>query len=271
MGRCHRSAPPGASREDILPDFCDAWCLAAVHGYSACAARGFGVLLRTPAARACPHPELAMPQLAHRTPVTPLTRTIGIWLVLLTAALGTTRADNGKVTPDFVSLARRAMTTLPAPPPWSPTQAASTWTIDDIKAEFGKVTDNVPRITSMRTSLLRPEHAWFMDLNKWFVKVQKPLQIRFVDQLWDCDNYANCFVAFADVIALQGGETRGSFCIGWATVYYQVAFGGIRAGGGHAVVIVGTSKGLFVVEPQDGTLVPLAKFPNRSTIEEVFF
>jgi hypothetical protein len=193
-----------------------------------------------------------------------------VWTLLL-AVTAPGRADAGKVAPDFASLARRAITTLPAPPPWDAKQPASTWTMDDLTAEFAKVSDHVPRINSLRTTLLRPEHAWFVDLNKWFGKVQKPLQIRFVDQLWDCDNYANCFVAFADVVGLQAGETRGSFCIGWATVYYRVAFGGIRAGGGHAVVIVGTSKGLFIVEPQDGTLVPLAKFPNRDTIEEVFF
>jgi ligand-binding sensor domain-containing protein len=36
-------------------------------------------------------------------------------------------------------------------------------------------------------------------------------------------------------------------------------------------VIVGTSKGLFVIEPQDGTIAALKDFPNRNTIESVYF
>ena len=63
-------------------------------------------------------------------------------------------------------------------------------------------------------------------------------------------------VTFADLLALKSGETRGTFCIGWATVYYRRPFAGVR-GGAHAIVIVGTSKGLFVIEPQDGTIAAL--------------
>ena len=41
--------------------------------------------------------------------------------------------------------------------------------------------------------------------------------------------------------------------------------------GTDAIVIVGTSKGLFVIEPQDGTIAALKDFPNRNTIESVYF
>jgi hypothetical protein len=104
----------------------------------------------------------------------------------------------------------------------------------------------------------------------WFRTLEKPLKIRFEDQLWDCDNYANCFVSFADLLALKSGETRGSLCVGWATVFYRRPFAGIRSGA-HAVVIVGTSQGLYIIEPQDGTMVALKDFPNRDTIEAVYF
>lgn len=177
----------------------------------------------------------------------------------------------GRIVPDFAALAREAMLTLPAPPPWDTTQTATLWTIDDIKAEFARITDTPPRVNFVRSKLLRPEHTQLMDFKGWFRKLEKPLQIHFVDQLWDCDNYANCFVAFADLLSLRAGETRGSVCIGWATVFYRFKFAGIRAGGAHAVVIVGTSKGLFVIEPQDGTMIALREYPNRHTIEEVNF
>jgi hypothetical protein len=92
----------------------------------------------------------------------------------------------------------------------------------------------------------------------------------FEGEQWDCDNYANCFVTFADLLALRSGESRGTLGVGWATVYYRRPFAGIE-GGAHAVVIAATGEGLFVIEPQDGTMVPIEKFPNRDTIEAVYF
>lgn len=193
-------------------------------------------------------------------------------LVLLALVCSGARAEPAtRVVPDFAAIAREALVVLPAPPPWDTTRTASIWTIDDIKAELARVTDTPPRVNFLRSKLLRPDHAQLVEFKGWFRKLEKPLKIRFVDQLWDCDNYANCFVAFADLLSLRAGETRGSVCIGWASVFYRFKFAGIRAGGAHAVVIVGTSQGLFVIEPQDGTMVALRDFPNRHTIEEVYF
>ena len=54
-----------------------------------------------------------------------------------------------------------------------------------------------------RSKLLRADHRWLVDFKGWFRSVQKPLKIHFEDQLFDCDNYANCFVAFADLLGLH--------------------------------------------------------------------
>ena len=177
----------------------------------------------------------------------------------------------GRIVPDLATLARQALISLPPPPAWGKNHDSTVWTVDEIKTEFGKITDTPPRVNSIRGKLVRADHRWLVDFKGWFRSVQKPLKIHFEDQLFDCDNYANCFVAFADLLALQAGESRGSFCIGWATVHYRNRFAGIRAGGAHAVVMVGTTQGLFVLEPQDGTMVALRDFPNRHTIEEVYF
>jgi hypothetical protein len=194
------------------------------------------------------------------------------WLLVLTAFTPAQGAPPvGRIVPDLAALAREASIILPPPPVWDAKSTATLWTIDDLTAEFGKITDTPPRINFIRTNLLRPDHTQLVDFKNWFRKLEKPLKMHFVEQLWDCDNYANCFVAFADLLALRAGETRGSICIGWASVFYRFKFAGIRAGGAHAVVILGTSQGLFIVEPQDGTMVALRDFPNRHTIEEVYF
>lgn len=189
--------------------------------------------------------------------------------VFASARAGDTR--DGHIVPDLAWLARQALISLPPPPAWGKNHDSTLWTVEEIKAEFARITDTPPRVNSIRGKLLRADHRWLIDFKGWFRSVQKPLKVHFEEQLFDCDNYANCFVAFADLLALQAGESRGSFCIGWATVYYRNGFAGIRAGGAHAVVIVGTTQGLFVLEPQDGTMIALREFPNRHTIEEVYF
>jgi hypothetical protein len=177
----------------------------------------------------------------------------------------------GRLVPDRAAIAQQTMLTLPAPPAWEKTFDASVSTVDDVKAEFAKLTDTPPRVNSLRAKMLRPDHAWLVEFKRWFAKLQKPLKMHFEDQLWDCDNYADAFVTFADLLTLRAGEVRGSLGIGWASVTYQTAFAGIRAGGVHAVVIIATTQGLFILEPQDGTMVALRDFPNRDTIEEVYF
>lgn len=191
-----------------------------------------------------------------------------IWLLVASACA---HAATGRVKPDFAELARQAAVVLPPPPPWAPPPDAQLWTIDEVKAELARITDTPPRVNMLRARVLRPDHRWLVDFKGWFRAVQKPLKLRFQDQVWDCDDYANCFVAFADLLGMKSGETRGALCVGWATVYYRRPFAGIRAGGAHAIVIVATAQGLYVLEPQDGTLAALRDFPNRDTIEEINF
>lgn len=190
------------------------------------------------------------------------------WLLGLVACA---HAATDRVKPDFAELAKHAAVALPPPPPWAPPPEAQLWSLDEVKAELARITDTPPRVNMLRPRVLRPDHRWLVDFKGWFRAVQKPLKLRFVDQVWDCDDYANCFVAFADLLGMKNGEARGALCVGWATVYYRRPFAGIRAGGAHAIVIVATAQGLYMLEPQDGTLVALRDFPNRDTIEEINF
>lgn len=179
-------------------------------------------------------------------------------------------ARSGPGRAQAIAIAQHALISLPPPPAWDQSTPAKIWSIDDIRAEFAKITTTPPQVNFTRTQFLQPDHGWMMQFKTWFLRLEKPLKMRFENQLWDCDNYSNCFVAFADLLALRAGETRAAFCVGWASVYYQRPFGGIRRGP-HAVVIVGTDRGLFIIEPQTGDSVALRDFPNRDTIEAVHF
>ena len=208
----------------------------------------------------------------HRPLIAALSGGASLMMLLCLGApgVGHSATRSGGLSPEATQMAQQVMITLQPPPDWNTAEPATISTIDEIKAEFAKVTDTPPQVNYVRTRFLRPDKAWVTRFKSWFRSLEKPLRMRYENQLWDCDNYANCFVAFADILALKSGESRAAFCVGWATVFYQRPFAGIRSGA-HAVVIVGTKEGLFVIEPQDGTMVSLREFPNRHTIENVYF
>lgn len=176
-----------------------------------------------------------------------------------------------RIVPNLEALASHPATVLPPPPEWIAGPQTSVWTIEDIEAELKKVTVKPPPINHGLPTFVRPDHRWLTAFISWFRRLDKPLKIRPQDELWNCANYARCFVAFADLLAQKGGETRGSICVGWAVVFNRVSFGNIAAGEMHAIVIVGTSDGLFAIEPQNGTMIALRDYPNRDEFTELNF
>lgn len=192
----------------------------------------------------------------------------GLASLALVASLRAAEAP-ARVEPDLIALAKLATISLPPPPAWPSGGPAANWSVEDFQGEFAKHSDRMPRIIHSRVSFVRPQHAWLISFVEWFNRLQKALKFTYRDEVWDCDDFARCFVSFADMVALGSGESRGSICLGWATVFNRRAFGGVSAGGGHAVVVVGTSEGLFVIEPSSGKIVALGKYPNRDDFEDV--
>ena len=192
-----------------------------------------------------------------------LTFATGVWWPLRAG-------DVARVVPDFAALARHATTVLPSPPPWLARSRGAIWTIEQITAAIAQVTSRPPQINYVRSNFVCPDHRWLLAYVDWFGYLQKPLGIRFRDVQFDCDKFSRCFAALADLLAIQAGESRGTIAVGWAIVFNDKAFAGIAAGGAHSVVIVGTSQGLYVVEPQNGTIVALRDYPNRDSILAVY-
>ncbi len=174
------------------------------------------------------------------------------------------------VVPDLAALARRLPTRLPPPPAWRAEASGRLWQIEEVTAQFRAATSRPPQINHVRSAFVRPNLAWLRAYIDWFGNLRDPLQLRFNDEQFDCDKYSRCFAAFADLLAMQAGETRGPIAVGWAIVYNANSFAGISAGISHSVVIVGTTEGVYVVEPQNGEMVPLAEYPNRDTLLAVY-
>jgi hypothetical protein len=91
---------------------------------------------------------------------------------------------------------------------------------------------------------------------------------------YDCDNFAMLFRAKLMLSnMLAGGARRAEVPCGRLTVAQRAAFGGVpgAAGALHALVVVRTDSGWFVVEPQTCTIVELRNYPNLGNITEVSF
>jgi hypothetical protein len=194
-------------------------------------------------------------------------------VLVLALALGIPAVEAGipnqRIVPDTAALSGQPMTALPPPPPWASGSQTALWTVDNISAEFRKITATPPQIVHGALAFVRPDHRWLVAYVRWFQLLGKPLNLHYQDELFNCVNYSRCFVAFADLLAQDGGEGRGSICVGWATVFNRNSFAGVPAGGAHAIVIAGTSEGLFVVEPQTGAMVALRDYPNRDELTEM--
>jgi len=173
--------------------------------------------------------------------------------------------------PDESALASQGAIELPPPPDWVPAASAPLRSIEELTLELRQNCDSHPQMIHQAESFVRPDHRWLQAYVKWFIKLNKPLHLQYEDQAFDCDKFSRCFVAFADLLALKGGEHRASICVGWVSVLNDSAFGGIEAGGGHALVIADSTEGLFIIEPQTGAMVPLARYPNRDQLQKVNF
>lgn len=205
----------------------------------------------------------------HRTVGRDFHRLI-LGVVIIGSALAASAAQPGitLLQPVPALLTKSGNVRLTPPPIWVPHPAAL-WSVEDFTQTLNRATERPPLVSYTRVNFVRPDHRWLLEFDRWFRTLKKSLNLGFVDETWDCDDYARSFVAFADLAAMRAGEARGSICVGWATVYNGRPFGGILSKGAHAVVIVGTSDGIFVIEPQNGEIAPLERYPNRDDIVEI--
>lgn len=111
-------------------------------------------------------------------------------------------------------------------------------------------------------------YAWLQKALPWSAEFLHATGVAYVRESFDCDKFAKALSLAAEISASRAGVKAQPLV---ARIYVQqhVAWGGIPAGGGHALVVVATDRGLFVVEPQTRTLVPFTSYPNREYITAV--
>ena len=102
-------------------------------------------------------------------------------MLVLVLALGVLALKAGvpveRVVPNVAALSRQPMTALPPPPLWVSGPQMALWTVDDVAAEFRKVTAAPPQIVHGALAFVRPDHRWFVAYVRWFQLLGKPLNL----------------------------------------------------------------------------------------------
>ncbi len=91
--------------------------------------------------------------------------------------------------------------------------------------------------------------------------------LRYTPEAYDCDNFARTFATVADLAKTEGWV--GQIAVLRIYAHQARAWGGVPAGGQHALVVFRSDRGLYVHEPQGRTMVAAARYPNRTTLYQV--
>ncbi len=86
---------------------------------------------------------------------------------------------------------------------------------------------------------------------------------------WDCENYSALLNSFASLRLWNAGYTDTRMALGWMRVQAKFPWAGIPDAI-HALIFAVTSKGVVVIEPQNGQSTILKDYPNKAYIEEVY-
>lgn len=118
------------------------------------------------------------------------------------------------------------------------------------------------------------DYYFFRKFNNWFNKLlfeNGLLSLGENGEALDCENYAMLYKSTMSIGNLKNGN-KNELAVGIAIVRQNFEFGKIPATGGlHAVNLVLTNNGWFIVEPQTREYILLEHYPNQASIQYIIF
>ena len=104
-------------------------------------------------------------------------------------------------------------------------------------------------------------------LIKWTQAARVQLGFNYVPNSRDCDKFAKAFTLAFECCAARARIQAQPLC---ARIYVKatVPWAGV-SDGTHALCAVGTTAGIYIVEPQNGRFCKLEDYPNRAGIYKV--
>ncbi len=128
----------------------------------------------------------------------------------------------------------------------------------------------LPRLSCRFETYGAVDHRWFTAFARWVSHdLFRHFGLSYRKESLDCDNYSLTLNAFADIAQIESPTQQPPHLIGRMIVYQRFPWANVPAAFSHELVIFRSGKGWFVLEPQNGFIVALARYPNRETIMEV--
>ncbi len=127
----------------------------------------------------------------------------------------------------------------------------------------------------MSTAYQPVEEAWLKnDFLPKFQLIVKRLRMKSNTEGFDCDNFATLFKAQLQMEnRLAGNSALGEVACGILVVQQKKSFGRVMANNRqlHSLIVIRTENGWQVIEPQTMRVANLDKYPNRNTIDSIYF
>lgn len=156
---------------------------------------------------------------------------------------------------------------LPAVPRWIDRGTVTTAQVYAASYEHFKL---IPSVSDSKFAII--DHEVFLEFIEWKREARWALglhrKVLYVGDAWDCETRANAVdLAYSWAIAQAGIEAKPLSAI--ISVHQVHAWGGVPAGGNHAVLLKYTTKGLVVEESQTDAWCFLEDYPNKDQIYDI--
>jgi hypothetical protein len=142
---------------------------------------------------------------------------------------------------------------------------------DDIRTFIDKTCDSVTysNMILSDSQYVKVDHQWMLETIAELQKLRQYFKVKFVDESFDCDNFASLSISLVNLVASYS-ELKAQVLVGRIDVLNKKTFANVPAGGGHALNFFVSEKGIFIFEPQNGTVIDLQHYPNKDYIFRVF-
>lgn len=159
----------------------------------------------------------------------------------------------GCESPDYVKVPR-----LPA---WEETGVS--YSADEVMRYTAQVAGVVPQLSDRTYTPMTD--AWVDKMLTWTWHFSHATHIEYTPESFDCDKFAKAVSLAAEVACARAGVLQQPI-VARVYVHQRKAWGGIGAGGKHALNAVFTETGVWIIEPQTRRKTPLEHYPNKNGI-----
>jgi len=166
---------------------------------------------------------------------------------------------------------------IPVPPEFTPAlnKDGSPYSISvaNLKEEFRRYNPDLQSFVYNKklndVPIIVGDSSWLKQLLGSYQVLLSQAGIKPEADTWDCENYSSLLNALTTVKLWQRGYTKTRPALGWLRVNAHQSWAGIPAEM-HSLMFTATIDGIFIMEPQNGSFIKLAEYPNRAFIEEVY-